>query len=154
MIDLKHLRADPDRFRQGARDKNIDVDIAAILKLDEQVRAIKHDMEQKRAEQKTISKEIGPQIGKLKGQIKKAEGEKKDEYERQMLEMERRPVELKAEIQAFEKQLAEIEPKLSQLLMHVPQPADDDVPRGRSADDNVQLRSRSISSSSSTASCR
>ena len=26
MIDLKHLRADPDRFRQGARDKNIDVD--------------------------------------------------------------------------------------------------------------------------------
>ncbi len=140
MIDLKHLRADPDRFRQGARDKNIDVDIAAILKLDEQVRAIKHDMEQKRAEQKTISKEIGPEIGKLKGQIKKAEGEKKDEFERQMLEMERRPVELKAEIQAFEKQLAEIEPRLSELLMHVPQPADGDVPRGTSAEDNVQLR--------------
>ena len=120
MIDLKHLRADPDRFRQGARDKNIDVDIASILKLDEQIRAIKHDMEQKRAEQKSISKEIGPQIGKLKGQIKAAQGSAKDELEQQMLELERRPVELKGEIQAYEKQLADIEPKMRELLMHVP----------------------------------
>ena len=34
MIDLKQLRADPDRFKRGARDKNILVDIERILKLD------------------------------------------------------------------------------------------------------------------------
>ena len=35
MIDLKQLRADPERFRQGARDKNMEVDIDRVLELDE-----------------------------------------------------------------------------------------------------------------------
>ena len=40
MIDLRQLRVDPDRFRRGARDKGIEVDIEHLLDLDEQRRAL------------------------------------------------------------------------------------------------------------------
>ena len=65
MIDLKRLRADPERFKRGARDKGVDVDIERLLKLDEQRRTLIAEQETKRAEQKKLSKEIGPQIGSL-----------------------------------------------------------------------------------------
>ena len=34
MIDLKELRDDPDRFKKGAQEKGIDIDIERILDLD------------------------------------------------------------------------------------------------------------------------
>ena len=72
MIDLKQLRADPDRFKRGARDKGIDVDIDRLIKLDEQRLTLRADQEARRGEQKEISKQIGPQIGKMKRQVKEA----------------------------------------------------------------------------------
>ena len=40
MIDLKQLRADPQRFKQGARDKGIDVDIDRLVQLDADMRSL------------------------------------------------------------------------------------------------------------------
>src|SRR5688572_32996406 len=105
MIDLKQLRADPKRFKDGARDKGVDVDIDRLLRLDEELRAITTDMEIRRAEQNKISKEIGPQIGKPKEQLKTAAvgggGDDRDKIESQIRELEQRPIRLKTEIQAF-----------------------------------------------------
>ena len=140
MIDLKQLRADPQRFKQGARDKNIEVDIDQLLRLDEELRAIKTDVENRRAEQNKISKEIGPQIGKLKGQLKSAEGQQKDALAAQIRELEQRPVRLKGEIQGFEDKLAELQPQLEEILLKVPLPPDADVPRGKGAEDNVEIK--------------
>src|SRR5690606_11515847 len=102
MIDLKQLRADPERFKQGARDKNIDVDIDRLLELDEQLRSIRTEMERQRAEQNRISKEIGPQIGKLKGQLKSAHDQERADLEAQIRELEQKPLKLKAQVQALE----------------------------------------------------
>ncbi|MHC4775131.1 MAG: serine--tRNA ligase, partial [Planctomycetota bacterium] len=66
MIDLRQLRTDPERFKRGAGDKGIDVDIDRLLELDEKRRALMARQEASRARQKKLSKEIGPQIGKLK----------------------------------------------------------------------------------------
>ncbi len=140
MIDLKRLREEPDLYKQGARDKNIDVDIEAVLRLDERRRKLLSDMETRRAEQKKISKAIGPEIGRLKGQLKKAEGAARDDLETEIRELEHRPVQLKTKIQAFEHELAQITPQLEALLLQVPQPPDADVPRGETADDNVEIR--------------
>ena len=109
MIDLRQFRADPDRFKRGARDKGIDVDVERLLKLDEQRRALLADQESKRAEQKKISKEIGPQIGKLRRQLKDAHAKKGEELESAIRELEHRPVQLKSEVQAFDQRLAEDE---------------------------------------------
>ncbi|MCZ6445914.1 MAG: serine--tRNA ligase, partial [Planctomycetota bacterium] len=81
MIDLKQLREDPERFKRGARDKGIDVDIDRLLKLDEQRRRLLAEQESKRAQQKKLSKEIGPEIGTAMGQLSDA-----DPSERKKLE--------------------------------------------------------------------
>lgn len=140
MIDLKQLRADPERFKQGARDKNIDVDIDRLLELDEQLRSIRTEMERQRAEQNRISKEIGPQIGKLKGQLKSAQGQERADLEAQIRELEQKPLKLKAQVQALEQKLAELTPEFEAILLCVPQPPDPDVPRGKGAEDNVEIK--------------
>ena len=101
MIDLKQLRADPDRFKHGARAKGIDVDIERLLKLDEQRRTLLAGQESKRAEQKKLSKEIGPHIGKLKRQLEEAQGKQRDALEDNIRQIEQRPLALKAEIQGL-----------------------------------------------------
>lgn len=140
MIDLKLLRQNPDIYRQGAQAKGVDVDIDELVKLDEQHRSLITEQESTRAEQKRISKEIGPQIGKLRGQLKKAEGADKEQMEKQIKELEQKPSALKDEVQALDKKLAEIEPKWRELWLKVPQPPDSDVPAGKTSDDNVELR--------------
>ena len=75
MIDLKELRDSPERFIDAAKAKNVDVDIARLCEVDEQRRHLMAEQESRRAEQKRISKEIGPEIGKRKGMLKKTEGD-------------------------------------------------------------------------------
>ncbi len=140
MIDIKQLRENPQRFIDGAAEKNISVDITALLDLDEQRRLFTRQREEHRAEQKKISKEIGPKIGKLQGQLKSANEEQRAEIESQLAELESKPSALKNEIQRLDNSIAEIEPLWRTLLLQIPQPPDDDVPKGKSAEDNVQLR--------------
>ncbi len=140
MIDLKLLRENPQRFIEGAKAKNITVDISTLLDLDEQRRLLQRQKEDHRAEQNRISKEIGPQIGKLKGQLKSASDDEKNQIKTQLTELESKPAMLKAEIQRLEESITAIEPDWNALLLQVPQPPDADVPKGESAQDNVQLR--------------
>ena len=140
MIDIKLLRENPQKFIDAAAEKNIAVDITTLLDLDEQKRLLTRQREEHRSEQKKISKEIGPQIGKLKGQLRSASESDKVSIESQLAELEARPSTLKAEIQRLDDSIAEIDPTWQDLLFHIPQPADDDVPKGKSADDNVELR--------------
>ncbi len=140
MIDIKQLRENPQRFIDGATEKNISVDITTLLDLDEQKRLFTQQREEHRAEQKKISKEIGPQIGKLKGQLKSASEEQRPEIEAQLAKLESKPTALKNEIQRLDNSISKIEPEWNALLLQIPQPADDDVPKGMSAEDNVELR--------------
>ena len=69
MIDLKALRENPDHFIDGARAKGSGVDIPRLLELDTQRRTLLSEQEQLRSEQKKLGKEVGPQLGKLKGRV-------------------------------------------------------------------------------------
>jgi len=140
MIDLKQLRDDPDRFKKGARAKGMEVDIDRILRLDEQHRRMLSDFESRRSVQNKLSKEIGPQIGKLKKQLKDAApgSAQQTAIEAAIRELEHRPLALKTEIQAFEQQIATIKPELDALLLAVPQPPDPDVPPGNGPEDNIE----------------
>lgn len=140
MIDLKALRGNPDHFIEGAHAKGVNVDIPRLLELDTARREALARQESARAEQKRISKEIGPQIGKLKGQLKRASEHEKAAIEQELATLESAPSALKKTVQAAEAEVAAIDGPLQVLLLHVPLPADDDVPRGESADDNVELR--------------
>ena len=139
MIDLKALREDPDRFREGASRKGVAVDIDRVLALDESRRGIVTEAERLRAEQNRLAKESGPKIGQLMGRLKKAEGSEREAIEAEVAELRAGPARLKAEIQGLEERLASTEPELRGLLLEIPQPPDADVPVGASAEENVEI---------------
>jgi len=122
MIDLKELRDNPERFQNAAKAKNVDVDITRLCEVDEQRRHLMAEQESRRAEQKRISKEIGPEIGKRRGMLKKAEGEERSRLEAEIAELEAKPASLKSEIQGFDEQIKAIEPEWHALWLKVPQP--------------------------------
>ncbi|MEE2906192.1 MAG: serine--tRNA ligase [Planctomycetota bacterium] len=140
MIDLKLLRENPDHFIQGAAAKGVEVDIPRLLELDQQRRELMQQQETLRSEQKKLGKETGPQIGKLKGQLKAADESNVATLEAQITELEARPAALKGQIQELDESLAAIEPEWKTIQLKIPQPPDDDVPRGASAEDNIEIR--------------
>lgn len=138
MIDLKKLREDPDRYRDGACKKRMDADIDRILELDTQHRETLSEMERLRAEQNRLAKETGPAIGKLSGQLKKADGDEKTSIQKEIAALKAKPAKLKEEIGSLDLRVDELKAELNELALHVPQPPDPDVPEGASADDNVE----------------
>jgi len=174
MIDLKDLRQNPDRYRQGAQAKNMSVDIDALLGLDEEVRSVMTKLQELTAEKNKIGKEIGKHAV-LHKQVKRristpSQGDggsswtflPKDTYElaqlyeldkenpnlekalpiieQEMKTLQARPSEIKIDEQKLADQLAELELKRDAIWLEIPQPPDEDVPRGASAEDNVELR--------------
>ncbi len=140
MIDLKDLRDNPDKYRDGCKKKGFAVDLDRLLELEAQRRALLTEQEQCRAQQRGMEKEVGPAIGKLKGQIGKATGDEKTTLERELAEVMAKPSAMKEKIQILETRISAIDPDLNALLLTVPLPPDADVPVGTSADDNVEIR--------------
>lgn len=139
MIDLKALRDNPQRFIDGSKAKNVAVDIPKLIELDEQRRSLQTQQESIRAAQNKLSKETGPKIGQLMGKLKGASEADKPSIQTEIEEIKAAPAKMKIEIATLETQITAIEPELNAIHLSIPQPADDDVPVGTSADDNVQL---------------
>jgi seryl-tRNA synthetase len=123
MIDLKDLRENPDKYRRGAQLKNVNVDVDAVLALDEKHRAAQREFEQLRSEQNEASKEIG----KLKDPAAKQAAIA-------------RVGEVKGKVKDAEERAKAAEAELVPLLLTIPQPPDDDVPSGKDAAENVLER--------------
>lgn len=140
MIDIRQLRENPARFALGAKAKNIPVDIDRLIALDAQKRQLLTEQERLRAEQNRLAKEIGPQIGKLKGQLKGKHGPEAADLEGQIEHLSAKPTALKAAVAEIESKINEIDPELNGILLQVPLPPDADVPVGSSADDNVEVK--------------
>ncbi|MEA5612291.1 serine--tRNA ligase [Nodularia spumigena] len=140
MIDLKALRDNPARFIEGARKKGVTVDIDRLLALDASRRELMMKQETLRAEQKKLSKETGPKLGQLMGQLKSATGEQRTAIEAEVEAIKAAPTRLKDEIQGLDERIAAIEPELNEILLRVPLPPDPDVPVGDGSEGNVELR--------------
>lgn len=140
MIDLKQLREHPQRYKDGALAKRIEVDFARLLQMEEDHRTALTQRENLRAEQKRLEKESGPQIGRLKAAIAKAAPAEKPALEAQLKELLDRPAALKGQIGELDAVVARLEPDLHAMLLTVPLPPDPDVPVGAGSDDNVEIR--------------
>jgi seryl-tRNA synthetase len=136
MIDLKDVRENPDRYREAARLKRIDVDIDRLLALDEQRRTLDAKRQQLTAEKNAI----GKQIGQLAGRLKKAGGAEQASLQEEMTRLQARPTELKRDEQALADQLAALEPQVEELLLRGVQPPDPEVPVGRDDSENVEVK--------------
>jgi seryl-tRNA synthetase len=124
MLDVRAIREDPQRIREGARAKGLDVDVESILALDESRRAILGQLEELQRQRNARSKEIG---------ARRQRGEDPREEQAEVKRIGDRIPELEAERKS-------VEDRLEQALLTVPNPPDDSVPRGRTAEDNHVVR--------------
>ncbi len=122
MIDIKDLRENTDRYRRGAKLKNVEVDVDAILRADERRVKLQQEFDRLRAEQNEASK----QISKLKVAAEKQAAIA-------------RVGELKNKVKDVEDRYKSAEAAIQPLLLQVPQPPDEDVPVGKDASENVVL---------------
>src|SRR5215208_3102602 len=136
MIDLKDLRENPDKYRDAARKKRIDVDIDRLLALESERRQLDAQRQQLTAEKNAI----GKQIGQLAGQLKKAGGDQQARLQEEMKKLQARPTEIKAVESDLDAKVSALEPQIEEALLRIPQPPDPDVPVGKDDSENVEIK--------------
>src|SRR5436190_23160542 len=136
MIDLKDVRENPDRYREAARLKRIDVNIDKLLELEQQRRALDAKRQQLTAEKNAI----GKQIGQLAGRLKKASGAEQASLQEEMNRLQARPTELKGQEQSLIDGITALDPQIEELLLRAVQPPDPEVPVGKDDTENVEVK--------------
>jgi seryl-tRNA synthetase len=128
-VGLQRLREEPDAIRKGAIDKREDPAIVdAALAADARRRELQGEADGLRGERNTASKSIGESI--------KA-GAKPDGPE--VAALRQRSTDIGARLTSIERELAEVEAQVEDLLLRIPNPAEDDVPIG-GEEANVTVR--------------
>lgn len=122
MIDLADLRERPTEYQRACDRKRIKFDVSQFLELDQRYRALKTSVEQLRARQNAVSKEIP----KLSG----------DEKQQKLAEMKEVAGQLKAQSEEY-KELEERWQRDQLCLPSIPLPQ---VPDGASDAENVEIR--------------
>jgi len=128
MIDIRFLRENPDVVKENIKKKFQDNKLPLVdevIELDEKLRAAKQEGDDIRAKKNVISKEIGA----LMAQGKKEEAQEK-----------------KAEVAANAKRLveletleAELQEKVTKIMMTIPNIIDPSVPIGKDDSENVEV---------------
>jgi len=139
MLDMKFIRESPEAVKRGAELKGMHAaaqNVDRLLALDGQKRALQSKLQELLTEQNKASKELGPLMGQLK---KEQDPAKKAAIEKQVESLKQRPAAIKHETAALEEQLKALDPEIEQILLTIPLPPDDDVPVGKSSEDNVEI---------------
>ncbi len=126
MLDIELLRKDPEwvKERLSTRDKAYAELVDRVLELDRERRAILKEIERLRAERNAKSKEIG----KLK-----KEGKDTSELEAEVKN-------LRESIEKYEVELSEVETKLREVMLSIPNLPHESVPVGEDESQNVEVR--------------
>ncbi len=123
MLDIKFIRENLDLVKMAAKKKHITIDLDRLASVDDERRSIMAGLENKKAEQNRVSKDIA------------GAG---DEIVRKQLITEMSA--LKEEIQADEEKLKPVMEEWQKLMLQVPQIPDMTVPDGDSDEDNVEVK--------------
>ncbi|MBI5134064.1 MAG: serine--tRNA ligase [Candidatus Taylorbacteria bacterium] len=122
MLDIKFIRENKDIVKAGAKKKHVDVDIDALVALDLERLALQAEVENARARQNAVSKEMPS-----------ADADKKSKLLEEMKT-------LKAVLQANEEKLKEAMKKWQDLMLRVPNIPDISVPDGASDSENKEVK--------------
>ncbi|HVT81297.1 MAG TPA: serine--tRNA ligase, partial [Phycisphaerae bacterium] len=136
MLDMKFIRENPDAVKRGAELKGMKVDVDRLLAIDAEKRGVVQKLQELQTEQNKASKELGPLMGQLK---KETDAGKKAELEKKIEAMKSRPSAIKGEMAGMEERIRTLDLDLDILQLTIPQPPDDDVPIGKSAEDNIEI---------------
>ena len=124
MLDLAFIRSNPEAVKEAARLKNNTLDIDYLLEVDRQVTALQRQVEETRAQQKQLSRQV------------QAAG--KDQARRDALIAESK--QLGEQIKSMEPRLNTLIEERQQLLYLVPNIPDPSAPIGKDESDNVPVK--------------
>jgi seryl-tRNA synthetase len=122
MIDIKQIRENPQKFKDACTAKKFTADIDRLIELDSILRSQKQQLQ----EISTKKNQIVKLIPKLEGNEKVAKLSELAEF---------KPAEINISLN-----IKNLEPQFDELMLQVPQPADDDVPLGRDDTENTEIR--------------
>jgi seryl-tRNA synthetase len=124
MLDLAFIREHPDLIKDVARRRKTAVDVDALLELDAELRIVRRQAEALRAEQNNLSKAIRDAGS--------------DAQAREQIIAQGRTV--AAQLKDLEPRERELEARLRDLLLLVPNIPDASVPEGAGEEDNVEIK--------------
>lgn len=124
MLDIKVIRKDKEKFIEALSKRNAEFPINELVELDEERRALITKVEEKKAEQNTVSKSI-PQL--------KKEGKDVQPIFEQMRE-------LSNEIKKSDDKIKELDAKIEEKLLYIPNVPNSKVPFGKDDSDNIEVR--------------
>ena len=124
MLDIKLIRTETEKVKAALARRKENVDIDAVLELDNKRRELVFEAEQLKKKQNEVSKMIP--------QLKKA-GEDTTAIFAEMKEISEKVKEL-------DTQTKEVEEKLSQMMYTIPNIPNENVPDGDTDEDNVEIR--------------
>ena len=124
MLDMKFVRENPELVEKAMKNRNMDMNLDEFLTLEKQRREILQQVETLKSERNSVSQEIS--------KMKKS-GENADD---KILAMRA----LGEKISEDDKELKEIEQKLKDIILTIPNMPADDVPIGKDDSDNPVVR--------------
>ncbi len=124
MLDVKLLRTEPEKIKEALKNRANDLDIAPAIELDSKRRELLAQVEQMKAKQNEITKQIPA--------MKKA-GENTDAIFAEMKE-------LSNEIKELDAKVGEIDENLRDFMLRIPNIPSDKSPIGTDDSDNVEVR--------------
>jgi len=122
MIDIKLIRENPQKYIDGAKAKNLSVDIDKLLEIDGELVGLKKQLQELATEKNSIGKSIP-----------KLSNEERPDALAKLAE-------LKEKEGGLNDQISALEPQFDELMQKVPQPAAQEVPYGEDDTDNVEMR--------------
>lgn len=128
MLDIKFVRNNPEVVKQNIKNKFQDDKLPLVdevIELDQRNREIKQEVEALRADKNQISKQIGACM----------EQGKKEEAE----ELKKKVQENAERVEALSKEEKEVEAKIKQNMMIIPNIIDPSVPIGKDDSENVEI---------------
>lgn len=124
MLDPKYVRANPEKVATLLRKKHYELDVGRIVSLDAERKSIQLRTEQLQSERKSGSRQFG---------ILKAKGE-------DVTELKSRLESINEELKVSEQALKELQAKLDDIFLTVPNLPDKSVPEGKDEEDNLEVR--------------
>ena len=133
MIELNKLRSEKNKIASALKKrglKEIDNELSKVIKLDDQRKNLKSELDKILEESNIIAKDIGVKI-------KNGEKDSVDE-------LKKRSGELKEKSKSVSEELKSIEIKLRNMLCNIPNIPDEIVPEGNSDTDNIIVSSKEL----------
>jgi len=124
MLDIKRIRNNTDEVREGLAKRNGDFPIDKLVELDEKRRQLLVEVEEMKARQNQVSKDI-PRL--------KKEGKDVEVVFKEMKELSQKVKDIDVDVR-------EVDEELNSLLMTVPNVPNSSVKVGKSDEDNVEIK--------------